>query len=174
MKKTDNWGRTSLIVAAVVVLVLFAVQAFSQEVLPTPEPTPATPTVDSSEHEWTVFLEAQIPGAERYVTTYDGRRCDLVWAGRTMEIDWSNKWAQGVGQSLGYADALAGAPVLILLKRSRDDETDLHKAIGACRRGMLELWVYDCKKHEWTRRGPFHNQPRPVTVLAPRTIPASK
>lgn len=37
------------------------------------------------------------------VTMPDGTRCDLVTEKHAIEVDFADKWAQAIGQSLNYA-----------------------------------------------------------------------
>ena len=47
----------------------------------------------------------------------DGTRVDLLFPQQACEIDWANKWAEGVGQSIYYALKTRRGPLVILLAK---------------------------------------------------------
>ena len=67
-------------------------------------------------------------GGEKEVTMPDGTRCDLVNSSHAFEIDFANKWAQAIGQSLHYAaQTKKRAGVLLIMEHEGDGR--FHKRI---------------------------------------------
>lgn len=152
------------------VLLLSAV-GFCQEPIPQSvlAPTPATvlaptiempppvkpPSLKDNEDAWTDYIvKSQLFGATVRQRTFDGRWCDIVWVGRAIEVDWARKWAEGIGQSAGYANALGLQPVVLLLRRDSSDDLHINRALGAAGVYRVPVWVYDIKAKKFTRRGP--------------------
>jgi len=48
-------------------------------------------------------IAAKILHGETEVTLSDGSRADIISTSHAIEVDWSNKWTEGVSQSLWYA-----------------------------------------------------------------------
>ena len=48
----------------------------------------------------------------------DGRRVDCLTATHAIEVEWSPKWAEAIGQALGYAVATGRRPGIYLLLRT--------------------------------------------------------
>ena len=89
--------------------------------------TQTNPNEQSNEAEWAEYIAINIlnvsPEAIEYVLP-DGRRIDIfdVDGNISYEVDWCQKWEEGIGQSLGYAIATNSEPGLILLYKSGEDE----------------------------------------------------
>ena len=84
------------------------------------------PNAESSEGEWATYIANNILSAGEgveYVLPY-GRRIDIYDKDNNIsyEVDWCQKWEEGIGQSLGYAIATNSQPGLILLYKSGEDE----------------------------------------------------
>lgn len=115
-----------------------------------------------NETGWTTEICNQYD-MEDGVTTFDHRFCDIVWGSYAFEVDWPNKWEEGVGQSLGYASALRKKPGVILLRRGRRDDLEINRCLAAVAGSSvdIEIWVYDTTKRKFTRGGP------PVEAVVP-------
>ena len=72
------------------------------------------------------YIASNILNAEEGVEYVlpDGRRIDIYDKDNNIsyEVDWCQKWEEGIGQSLGYAIATNSQPGLILLYKSGEDE----------------------------------------------------
>ena len=89
--------------------------------------TDTSPNENSNEAAWAEFIANDIlnvlPEAVEY-TLPDGRRIDIFDEDNNIsyEVDWCQKWEEGIGQSLGYAIATNSQPGLILLYKHGEDE----------------------------------------------------
>ena len=52
----------------------------------------------------------------------DGTICDMITDEYAIEVDYTNKWAEAVGQSLHYAERTGKKPAIILLLRDPESE----------------------------------------------------
>lgn len=60
--------------------------------------------------------------AEMEARLWDGTRVDLLTETYAIEVDWSAKWAEAVGQSLYYAELTGKKPAVILLVKDAKAE----------------------------------------------------
>jgi len=81
-------------------------------------------------------------GAEAEVELADGTRCDLLAPGIAWEVDWADKWYQGIGQALYYGLRAARTSGLILLtdEPGRDWRL-LVRAAETCGRHGIEFRI---------------------------------
>ena len=85
------------------------------------------PDGQSNEAQWTEYIASSILNVGEEGIEYilpDGRRIDIFDEDNNIsyEVDWCQKWEEGIGQSLGYAIATNSEPGLILLYKSGEDE----------------------------------------------------
>lgn len=111
----------------------------------------------STENQWTEYIQSTVEtySKDHYVfdkAIWDHTRPDLNGP-MAIEVDWSTKWKEGVGQACYYAEAL-DKPGAVLLLFKNGLSTDSHriaayKAKLACKRANLKLLLYDCVKKEF-------------------------
>ena len=75
----------------------------------------------------------------------DGTRVDLLFPKEACEIDWADKWAEGVGQSIYYGLKTRKAPLVILLAK-KDGWEKYRDRVQYC---GVNCWVYDTRIEEW-------------------------
>ena len=85
------------------------------------------PDGQSNEAQWTEYIASSILNVGEEGIEYilpDGRRIDIFDEDNNIsyEVDWCQKWEEGIGQSLGYAIATNSEPGLILLYKGGEDE----------------------------------------------------
>lgn len=85
------------------------------------------PNEQSHEKEWAEYIASNILNVDEEGVEYvlpDGRRIDIFDKENNIsyEVDWCQKWEEGIGQSLGYAIATNSQPGLILLYKHGEDE----------------------------------------------------
>ena len=52
----------------------------------------------------------------------DGTRCDIVTETSAIEVDFADKWAEAIGQSLNYAfQSSKRAGILLILEKPSDE-----------------------------------------------------
>lgn len=78
----------------------------------------------------------------------DGTRVDLLFPNQACEIDWANKWAEGVGQSIYYGLKTRRAPLVLLLVK-KDGWEKYRDRVVYC---GVECWVYDTRTAEWIEK----------------------
>ena len=59
------------------------------------------------------------------VTVPDGTRCDIVTETHAIEVDFADKWAEAIGQSLNYSFQLNKKAGILLILEKPDDERHL-------------------------------------------------
>lgn len=86
--------------------------------------------LDYSKHIALDKLHLSINDIEYYLP--DDRRIDIIDHTNKIayEVDWCEKWEEGIGQSLGYSIATNYKPGLILLYKGDDDDEDYNTALG--------------------------------------------
>ena len=95
-----------------------------------------------------------------------------------IEVDWANKWAEAVGQSLYYADATDRKPAIILLCTDSEGPVE-----GLCRGYVyrleyalafvnthVEVWTCAIDK-DVTLNDCFRPAIQPTTVPSPQVAP---
>jgi len=71
---------------------------------------------------------------EEEVRLIDGTRADLLSESYAIEVDWSVKWAESIGQSLYYGVMTNRSPGIILIRKN-DQTLESHDVyVGRCQR----------------------------------------
>ncbi|MGB0416447.1 MAG: hypothetical protein ACPGKS_06340 [Coraliomargarita sp.] len=70
-------------------------------------------------------LAAKEYGGETEVVMPDGTRCDIVTERHAIEVDFADKWAESLGQSLNYAFQTNKRAGIVLILEKRSDEKHL-------------------------------------------------
>jgi len=52
----------------------------------------------------------------------DNTRCDIVTPTHAIEVDFADKWAEAIGQSLSYGLNLNLKPAIVLIMEQENDE----------------------------------------------------
>ncbi len=87
-------------------------------------------------------------GGKMEVVMKDGTRCDVVTATHAIEVDFGEKWAEAIGQSLNYAlQAKKKAGIVLIMERQSDYRYYLRLDTIIKRHGLkIDLWpVYAYK-----------------------------
>ena len=85
---------------------------------------------------------APLYDAQAEVRLWDGTRVDLRTDTYAIEIDWPQKWAEAIGQSLYYAEVTGLEPGIILLVRDMDsDRRHVYRCQTVCARAGIRLFV---------------------------------
>ncbi len=105
--------------------------------VPTSHPLAGLPAVKNiqkrSPEATFVDLLAEKYDAQQEVVLWDGTRADLVGDDWVAEVDFEEKWAEAIGQSLYYAKATGKKPVVILLvKKSNSPSRFAYRAQTVC------------------------------------------
>lgn len=67
-------------------------------------------------------IAAEKYGGETEVVMPDGTRCDILTERHAIEVDFADKWAESLGQSLNYAfQSNKRAGILLILEDKKDE-----------------------------------------------------
>ena len=104
------------------------------------------------ENTWTQHIVNTVPhfkGYETEVRLWDRTRPDLVGPTEILEVDWSAKWKEGVGQACFYGMQTGLNPGLLLLFtdgiNSEKERLRGYRAKLACIPAGISLYLYDCR-----------------------------
>ena len=97
-----------------------------------------------TETYWQDIIQKEIGGEKEYRLD-DGTRVDLLFEDKACEIDWANKWAEGIGQSIYYGLKTDRPPLVILLAK-KDGWEKYRDRVEYCK---IECWVYDTRIEGW-------------------------
>ena len=97
-----------------------------------------------TESYWQDIIQNEIGGEKEY-RLEDGTRVDLLFDNEACEIDWANKWAEGVGQSIYYGVMTEKTPLVILLVK-KDGWEKYRERVERC---GIECWTYDTRIADW-------------------------
>ena len=139
------------VVFSCVVLMLFAaIAAFTWERQAIDEPLFGASRY-GTETYWQDIIHQELCQKETWesigkeVRLDDGTRVDLIFTKHACEIDWANKWAEGVGQAVYYGLKTQRFPLVILLVKKGGWEK-YRDRVQYC---GVECWVYDTRTQEW-------------------------
>lgn len=76
---------------------------------------------DNPEAFYTRLFASRLQGAQIEATAPDKTRCDILTAAYALEVDFANKWAEAVGQSLHYSLQFnRKAGIVLIVERPAD------------------------------------------------------
>jgi hypothetical protein len=105
-----------------------------------------------NENAWTEHIQkTAMSEYSTQKTLWDGTRPDLLGP-MAVEVDWTYKWKEGVGQACYYS-AVTGKPacLLLLAKDLKNNKVDVYKAALACKHAKVKLILYDCRKKKFVK-----------------------
>lgn len=74
----------------------------------------------------------------------DKTRVDCLLNEYAIEVDFAQKWAESIGQSLYYASQTSRkAAVLLIMEDQKKDEKYLHRLKDVSQKHGIEIWVID-------------------------------
>ena len=85
-----------------------------------------------------------IIGGQMEVTLPDRTRVDIVTDTFAIEVDFANKWAEGIGQSLYYGEVLNKKPGILLIIENREkDKKYLDRLMKVAFKHGITVWIID-------------------------------
>lgn len=81
----------------------------------------------------------------------DGARVDVMTEEYAIEIDFTNKWAECIGQALYYGQVTNKKPVCLLLVEVDPKEPGIKRCRAVCVRERIDLWLYNVKTRQLIR-----------------------
>jgi len=77
--------------------------------------------VKKNEKYYQVKMCNQLDGQLEYIL-FDRSRVDCLTKEYAIEVDWAKKWAEGIGQSLYYAEVTNRKPAIGLIMGEKDEK----------------------------------------------------
>lgn len=76
----------------------------------------------------------------------DGTRVDCLSGSHAIEVDWSHKWAEGIGQAMHYSSETGKEPGLILVCKDRQRTCERHyeRARDTVGKWGIPLTIWEC------------------------------
>ena len=78
----------------------------------------------------------------------DGTRCDIVTETHAIEVDFADKWAEAIGQSLNYSFQLNKKAGILLILEKPDDERHLIRVESIIKHFQLTIDVLAIRARE--------------------------
>ena len=82
---------------------------------------------DNPEAFYTRLFASRLSGARIEVTAPDKTRCDILTAEYALEVDFANKWAEAIGQSLLYSLQFNRKAGIVLIMERPGDHRHLQR-----------------------------------------------
>ena len=76
------------------------------------------------------------------VTMKSGARADCITADYAVEVDWTQKWAEAIGQSLHYASETGLPAAILLLVHERSKPAELYRLESTIAHFNLPITVF--------------------------------
>lgn len=73
----------------------------------------------------------------------DDCRVDILTGKNAIEVDWSHKWAEGIGQALYYGAITHRKPTVLLLVDLEKDSRFINRCHTVCTLYSIDLWIYN-------------------------------
>ena len=115
--------------------------------LPLPQsgavPRPSVPSSPKTYSE--SFYQEQYAkklGGRTEVTMPDGTRCDILTDTHAIEVDFADKWAEAIGQSLNYAMQTGKKAGIVLVLKDRGDEKHLERLREMARHYSMDVEIF--------------------------------
>lgn len=99
-------------------------------------------------------IAAELLNGKTEVVLSDRTRIDIVTDDQAIEVDWSYKWAEGIGQALYYSSRTNKEPGLILIVKDIEKEqkyVDRVKTVIKVKSLRIFLYIFDVKAGELRR-----------------------
>jgi hypothetical protein len=81
-------------------------------------------------------------GAEVEAPQWDNTRIDMLTDTHAIEVDWSAKWAEAIGQSLYYAAVSGKQPgIILLVKQPAAEQRHVFRCQTVCAKHGIKLWI---------------------------------
>ncbi|MDG2166648.1 MAG: hypothetical protein P8L44_01830, partial [Opitutales bacterium] len=81
-------------------------------------------------------------GGRTEVTMPDGTRCDILTDTHAIEVDFADKWAEAIGQSLNYAMQTGKKAGIVLVLKDRGDEKHLERLTKMARHYSMDIEIF--------------------------------
>lgn len=79
------------------------------------------------------------------VTLPDNSRVDILCDSYSIEVDFANKWAEAVGQSLFYARQCSRSAGILLIKSKRQDSIYISRLYSISQPLNIKVWIINAQ-----------------------------
>lgn len=95
---------------------------------------------------------AEVVNGETEVVLSDRTRVDIVTDTHVIEVDFAEKWAESIGQSLHYEGMLNNkkAGVLLVIE-GKEEERFIDRLVGVAAKHNIDVWVWDWTTDIWNK-----------------------
>lgn len=94
---------------------------------------------------------AEVIKGETEVVLEDRTRVDIVTKTHVIEVDFAEKWAESIGQSLHYEGMLGKQAGILLVIEGRKDERFLKRLMGVAAKHGIDVWIWDWTTDTWSK-----------------------
>ena len=94
---------------------------------------------------------ADIMKGQMEVVLFDGTRADIVTDTFVIEVDFSEKWAESIGQSLYYAEMTNRKAGVLLVVNGNLDERFIRRLMTVAVRKDITVWLMDYTTEKWCK-----------------------
>lgn len=120
-----------------IMLVLFSISIFSQ-----------TKQRESYyQQKFSVILKG-----ETEVILEDRTRVDIVTSTHVIEVDFAEKWAESIGQSLHYQGMTGKRAGVLLVVEGKKDDRFVERLMGVAAKHGIDVWVWDWTSDTWSAK----------------------
>jgi len=95
---------------------------------------------------------AVIVKGETEVVLSDRTRVDIVTNTHAIEVDFAEKWAESIGQTLHYQGMMDNkkAGVLLIIE-GKEEERFIDRLVGVAAKHEIDVWVWDWTSDTWSK-----------------------
>jgi len=88
---------------------------------------------------------------QREVVLSDQARVDIVTDTFAIEVDFADKWAESIGQSLYYGRMLNKKPGVLLVVNGTKEERYVKRLMMVAAHNDIQVWILDYTTNKWKR-----------------------
>ena len=94
---------------------------------------------------------AEVMNGEREVILEDRTRVDIVTDTHVIEVDFAEKWAESIGQSLHYEKMLGKKAGVLLVIKGDEEVRFLERLMGVAVEHGIDVWIWDWTDDTWSK-----------------------
>jgi len=104
-----------------------------------------TPAHAGRLHKEAAYRDAWCIG-QTEVKLEDGTRGDCITTNYAVEVEFAQKWAEGIGQSLHYARLTGKKPAILMIIEKETDWRYYKRALPTARKHNIRIWYITPKR----------------------------
>ena len=78
----------------------------------------------------------------------DKTRCDVITKTHAIEVEWANKWTEGIGQALWYSFQTNKKAGIVLILKDEDEHKHLRKLQSLIKAKNLDITVWTIQESD--------------------------